>query len=96
MSVNYENESCMTTVHDFTSLLVNAGLKSLKLKVGKRNFLPHKNNDWFDDSCYQSRLNLRKQARQVKKNSYHKTDDFQNECKKFKKLVKDNNSIREQ
>ncbi len=89
----YGNNDTDVAVNDFTSILVNTGLRVLKLKQAKSSQLDNSKvkRPWFDTDCYELRRNIRCRGRAVRKSKSISDNirQFNVSCKKYKKLLRD-------
>jgi exonuclease III len=79
-------------VSDFTSILVKAGRKSLKLKKGKRSDSTFKKtkNEWYDTECLQLRRDVNKLRGRLKTSPYsvEVRQNYLEKSRKYKKILK--------
>ena len=91
MSTNYEHQSCETATSDFTSILINAGLQSLKVKAQNKQRSNTVKQKWFDSECFTFRQNIRRIGKKIKimkQPSQEKLFDLNSSSKKYKKLLR--------
>ncbi len=94
MTTLYDPSDSEIATLDFTSILVNSGLNSLKIKSTKSKNESNKiGQKWFDDECYNFRT---KAIKKLQNRSADQTKRISSEGKKYKRMLKEKKKMYKQ